>query len=414
MERVLLAIALLTAGLNAENSTLSHDAGASDTCGAIGFGPWSQALEDWVTSAHSDRHGRIMALPSSKGYYVTERIDAPYLSPPPPHHSPHPHVSSNYGHGPPNQGQYPSNQGYMGANQSPPQGHIPLTPSHASGQGPTPLGKGPKPPGKAPQFAEWAHAPPGAGKIVNRPPADRPQPGHALDRVDEPPRKHVSETDLFLLSAIEKLVYRADLMEKRLRAVEDGLHHLLAQPAPAAGHEECPAPFARVGAACVSVRRAPRDWKRAAQDCRAMRAALVELRAADQRRALLAHLTSADKQNGADYWTGGLNPGLLWIWSHSARPLTADDNSVGGNQTVSVAGGGRCLALVWDAARRAHVYRGRDCADELRYVCERLPDAEPAPAPATRDAGPAHAAAPAPASASAAAPATNATAAAST
>ncbi|XP_047534094.1 uncharacterized protein LOC125068815 [Vanessa atalanta] len=405
MERVLIAIALLTTRVNAENSTLSHDAGASDTCGAIGFGPWSQALEDWVTSAHSDRHGRIMALPSSKGYYVTERIDAPYLSPPPPLHSPHPHMSSNYGHGPPNQGQYSSNQGYMPPNQSPPQGHIPLTSSHASNQGPMPHSKVPKPPGKAPHYAEWANAPPGAGKIVNRPPA-KPAPP-ALDRVDEPPRKHVSETDLFLLSAIEKLVYRADLMEKRLRAVEDGLQHLLAQPTPGADHEPCPAPFARAGAACYSVRRAPRDWKRAAQDCRALRATLVELLAAGQRRALLAHLLSADGQNGSDYWTGGLNPGLLWIWSHSARPLTLDDeNGVGGNQTgVSVPGAGRCLALVWDAARRAHVYRGRDCADELRYVCERLPDA---PAPSTRDAGPA----PAPADPSA--PATNSTAAPST
>nr|XP_026484354.1 LOW QUALITY PROTEIN: uncharacterized protein LOC113392247 [Vanessa tameamea] len=406
MERVLIAIALLTARVNAENSTLSHDAGASDTCGAIGFGPWSQALEDWVTSAHSDRHGRIMALPSSKGYYVTERIDAPYLSPPPPIHSPHPHTSSNYGHGPPNQGQYSSNQGYMPPNVPAPGPH----PSDLQSR----IQPGADAPQQSPQAPRQGAALRRVGQRAARRRQDR-QPAarqarcrpQALDRVDEPPRKRVSETDLFLLSAIEKLVYRADLMEKRLRAVEDGLQHLLVQPTPGVDHEPCPAPFARAGAACYSVRRAPRDWKRAAQDCRAMRAALVELLAAGQRRALLAHLLSADGQKGSDYWTGGLNPGLLWIWSHSARPLTLeDDNGVGGDQTgVSVPGAGRCLALVWDAARRAHVYRGRDCSDELRYVCERLPDA---PAPSTRDAGPAPAApaAPAPATNSTSAPST--------
>ncbi|XP_050352836.1 uncharacterized protein LOC126775108 [Nymphalis io] len=378
MARVFVAIALLTASVNTENSTLSHDEG-SDTCGAGGFGPWSQALEDWVTSAHSDRHGRIMALPSSKGYYVTERIDAPYLSPPPPLHSSHSQTPSSYGYGSPNQGQYSSNQGYM----SPPQGHIPLNHGYMSNQGPMPHSQGPKAPNKGQT---------GAGKIVNRPPAphkDKLKPGYQVDRVDEPPRKHVSETDLFLLSAIEKLVYRADLMEKRLRAVEDGLQHLLARPPPGPDHGPCPAPFARVGAACYARAGAPRDWKRAAQACRAQRAALVELLSRAQRRALLAHLRADRELEDADYWTGGLNPGLLWIWAHSARPLTLDDDNAVGNQTgVSVPGAGRCLSLVWDAARRSHVYRGRDCADELRYVCELLPDAPAAPA-ATRDAGPA-------------------------
>lgn len=55
-----------------------------------------------------------------------------------------------------------------------------------------------------------------------------------MDRVDDPPRKTVSETDLYLLSAIEKLVYRVDLMEKRLRKLEESVHHFVV------GHDKKP------------------------------------------------------------------------------------------------------------------------------------------------------------------------------
>jgi hypothetical protein len=40
--------------------------------------------------------------------------------------------------------------------------------------------------------------------------------------------KEVTETDLYLLGAIEKLVYRVDFMEKRLRRMEDLLYHIMA------------------------------------------------------------------------------------------------------------------------------------------------------------------------------------------
>lgn len=38
----------------------------------------------------------------------------------------------------------------------------------------------------------------------------------------------VTETDLYLLGAIEKLVYRVDFMEKRLRRTEELLYHVMA------------------------------------------------------------------------------------------------------------------------------------------------------------------------------------------
>lgn len=39
--------------------------------------------------------------------------------------------------------------------------------------------------------------------------------------------RQVSETDLYLLNAIEKLVYRADFMEKRLRRVEEMVYYVM-------------------------------------------------------------------------------------------------------------------------------------------------------------------------------------------
>lgn len=53
------------------------------------------------------------------------------------------------------------------------------------------------------------------GKIVTRKP--QVQPG-----------RQVSETDLYLLNAIEKLVYRVDFMEKRLRKLEEMLYYVMA------------------------------------------------------------------------------------------------------------------------------------------------------------------------------------------
>ncbi|CAH2099385.1 unnamed protein product [Euphydryas editha] len=422
MVRVLVALALLMVSVSSENSTVA-DVDTSDTCEA--FGPWSQALEDWATSPHSDRHGRIMVLPPAKGYYVTERIDTPYLSPPPPPQMSHTpsseytsqnqwsipvndsympqnqgYVPPNQSNIPPNQNYIPPNQGYVPPNQSniPPnqsympqnQGHIPPNQSQFAHK------KGLPPPKKSHQtqnngpslltpqsYKEWeVNSPPGAGKIVNKPPnpyKDKVKPNYPVDRVDDPPRKQVTETDLYLLSAIEKLVYRADTMEKRLRKLEDSLYELLAvadnKPEP------CASSFVRVGAACYSWGAAA-DWKRAALACRALGAALAELLDRRQRRALLAKLLADKTLKGDDFWTGGLNPGLLWIWSNSARPVTLDDNNnntnTNGNNnstnSANIPGEGRCLSLVYDAARHSYALRGRDCAAPLRYICQASDD----------------------------------------
>lgn len=42
-----------------------------------------------------------------------------------------------------------------------------------------------------------------------------------------PSQREISETDLFLLSAIEKLTYRVDYMEKRLKKTEQLLYYIM-------------------------------------------------------------------------------------------------------------------------------------------------------------------------------------------
>ncbi|XP_075979685.1 uncharacterized protein LOC142978926 [Anticarsia gemmatalis] len=346
-----------TCGLDEQTCALHDEAG-----------PWSALLREWALTAteHQGRHGRIMALPPSKGYYVSDRMDlAP--PPPPPHHG-----------GPP-----------------PPHHGGPPPPHHH--------GKLPPPPGGRP-YDEWQHTPPpppGPGKIVNRPtnpykdkfkpsPSynppqqhNQPIPVHAppqqypnlVDRVDEnkpTPQKQVSETDLYLLGAIEKLVYRADLMEKRLRKLEESVHYLVAgvdkKPEP------CVANFTRVGSGCYHVSSDTANWKGANYACRKLKSNMLELDTDKERKKLTSALLSEKKLRGDDFWTGGLNPGLLWIWSHSARPVVSNSTSANNTQMATIVGEGRCLAWVNDPAANTYVFRGQDCAVKHRYICEKEED----------------------------------------
>lgn len=50
--------------------------------------------------------------------------------------------------------------------------------------------------------------------------------GH-FERISQTPPSEISETDLYLLGAIEKLVYRVDYLEKRLRKNEQIVYYLM-------------------------------------------------------------------------------------------------------------------------------------------------------------------------------------------
>ncbi|XP_022820824.1 uncharacterized protein LOC111352503 isoform X2 [Spodoptera litura] len=255
------------------------------TCGLYeDDGPWMAMVQQWALtgSDHTGRQGRIMALPPAQGYYVTDRVDRPYLSPPPPP-PPAPVKQANH-------------------------------PSHSSQQ---------LPPGARP-YDEWQHSPPlppNTGKIVNRPPnpykdkfkpsypapiQNQPIPVHsqALDRVDEnkvAPQKQVSETDLYLLGAIEKLVYRADLFEKRLRKMEETVHSLIAGLDAKLGNkaEPCPKNFTRVGSGCYHVSSEVANWKGASYGCRRLKGNMLEIES-DQERDQLTSALFTDKRYKGD------------------------------------------------------------------------------------------------------------------
>ncbi|XP_026333206.1 uncharacterized protein LOC113240180 isoform X2 [Hyposmocoma kahamanoa] len=368
----LVAVALLWPSASSDNST-------SDSCGLEpwGSGPWSALLEEWATApALSERQGRIMLLPPASGYYVTNRVDVP--PPPPPQHGPLIPHSVPMSHGtPPPAGPFPYEEWY----ESPP-------PPSSSGKGSKivnrpnqsnkdrfkPSPSYPLPPQNH-QYPSQSHPHYSAGPSAQYHQTGSPSNPHrgpgpmgsAVDRIDDPPRKTVSETDLYLLSAIEKLVYRVDLMEKRLRKLEESVHYFVA------GHDKKPDPcvtnFTRVGEACYHFSAEAADWKAANLACRKLRANLLELDSAAERRAVAAAMLADKRIRGTDVWTGGLNPGLLWIWSHSARPV-AGNGTAGGNETVTVVGEGRCLAFVHDPTLNTYVYRGQECALRHRFVCE--------------------------------------------
>ena len=78
---------------------------------------------------------------------------------------------------------------------------------------------------------------------------------------------------------------------------------------------------------------------------------------------------------GRDFWTGGLNPGLLWIWANSARPVLDSGNGTSPNGiphggSDSIRGSGRCLSMAWNPASRLYDYRAADCSARMRFVCQ--------------------------------------------
>ncbi|XP_017778966.1 PREDICTED: uncharacterized protein LOC108564430 [Nicrophorus vespilloides] len=207
------------------------------------------------------------------------------------------------------------------------------------------------------------------GKIVTRP-SNVPQ--------KKQPGKQVSETDLYLLGAIEKLVYRVDFMEKRLRRVEEMLYYVMAGNR--IDQEPCAANFTRAGSNCyyfASYAGREMDWKAANKHCHKLGAVLVEMETMQEKQDIVAYIQSNSYLQGKDFWTGGLNPGLLWIWSGSAKAVITNkkDENLKPNElpSVNIHGEGRCLRLAYDPALRSYVYKGTDCSVRFNYICE-LPE----------------------------------------
>lgn len=102
--------------------------------------------------------------------------------------------------------------------------------------------------------------------------------------------------------------------------------------------EPCPDNYTRVGQFCYYFSTRDYDWKSSASLCRGIGGNLVEFETIQENQDVVAFLQSEKKVKGKSYWTGGLNPGLLWIWAASARPVHQDtkQNVIGDGRYIIV------------------------------------------------------------------------------
>ncbi|XP_053997365.1 C-type lectin domain family 12 member B isoform X1 [Hylaeus anthracinus] len=189
-------------------------------------------------------------------------------------------------------------------------------------------------------------------------------------KISSPNKREVTETDLYLLGAIEKLVYRVDFLENRLRRAEELLYYVIS------GNmnqkkEPCPSNYTKIGESCYHFSDRDFDWKSSASLCRGLGGHLLEFETNDEKRDVLASLQTNSKLKGKHFWTGGLNPGLLWIWASSAKPVYQ-------NTKQTVPGDGRCLKLAYNSTSKIYAYRSDDCGARHRYACKLTVDDESA------------------------------------
>ncbi|KAF5307816.1 hypothetical protein FQR65_LT06688 [Abscondita terminalis] len=189
----------------------------------------------------------------------------------------------------------------------------------------------------------------------------------------KPPSRQITETEMYLLGAMEKLVYKVDFMEKRLRRVEEMLYFVMAGNK--VDQDPCPDSFVRAGFNCylfAGTAGRELDWKAASKQCRKYGAFLAEMESIEENQDVISYIQSHEHLKGREYWTGGLNPGLLWIWSNSARPIKTPTlpNKQDSDPSSSIPGNGRCLRLAANPGLHSYGYRGTDCASRYSYICE--------------------------------------------
>ena len=69
-----------------------------------------------------------------------------------------------------------------------------------------------------------------------------------------------------------------------------------------------------------------------------------------------------------DFWTGGLNPGLIWLWSESGQQVEVDRRFWNDNDNSSKAPG--CLKLSYSHRLNAYFFKGAPCTQTQNFVCE--------------------------------------------
>lgn len=157
----------------------------------------------------------------------------------------------------------------------------------------------------------------------------------------------------------------------------------------------CPSKFTYIGTKCYYINNEQiMNWKEANKACKLLKAHLVELERITEKTQIAAHLLKQDDLKEHDFWLGAINPGLLWIWATSAKPVNPNTNItsivVDGQppsvnivdainkeeesilmNTQKIKGVGPCLRLTFDSVEGTYVYYGVDCASRQHFICEK-------------------------------------------
>ncbi|KAG4069736.1 hypothetical protein HA402_003177 [Bradysia odoriphaga] len=266
--------------------------------------------------------------------------------------------------------------------------------------------------------------------LIRTRPAPPPQ---MVKRIDNNPTKpvdfrpgngrlqatEISETDLYLLGAIEKLVYRVDYLEKRLKKTDELVlylmekQHQFEQASTTQHHQNQAAPkpihgppvvvnatqqflsekesichdsnSTRIGDNCYLIVHTPStDWQSANAMCKSKSrgSQLLEFDSYKEYYDVGLFLKSNKKHKKFNYWLAGLNPGLLWIWSSSAKPVNSFKNelqaekydaiTVDSKETnmTDIQGSGRCLSYSFNSTSKTYIYYGQNCNLKMGYLCK--------------------------------------------
>lgn len=265
---------------------------------------------------------------------------------------------------------------------------------------------------------------------MHPPPVTRTRPlPQIMKRIDNQPTKpvnfrpgsgrlqptEISETDLYLLGAIEKLVYRVDYLEKRLKKTDELVLYLMEkqhqqEQASVTQHQNqkpihgppvvinttqqllnekdsicSDSNSTRIGENCYQIVYTPNtDWQSANALCKSKSSTsqLLEFDSYKEYFDVGLFLKNNKKYKKHNYWLAGLNPGLLWIWSSTAKPVNSFKNELSTESTDAVTvdtkdtnlteihGSGRCLSYSFNSTSKNYIYFGQNCNLKMGYLCK--------------------------------------------
>lgn len=266
---------------------------------------------------------------------------------------------------------------------------------------------------------------------MHPPPVTRTRPmPQIMKRIDNQPTKpanfrpsvgrlqatEISETDLYLLGAIEKLVYRVDYLEKRLKKTDELVLYLMEkqhqQEQAAHQNQVNQKPIhgpptvvvnatqhlinekdsicrdgnsTRIGDNCYLIVYTPSaDWQSANAFCKSKSSTsqLLEFDSYKEYYDVGLFLKSSKKYKKYNYWLAGLNPGLLWIWSSTAKPVNSFKNELSTEKSdaitidskdtnlTEIQGSGRCLSYSFNSTSKNYIYFGQNCNLKMGYLCK--------------------------------------------